>query len=328
MTTARRFRGQPRPLTIAHRGASGYLPEHSLPAKAMAHAMGADFLEQDLVVSADDQLVVLHDIHIDRVTDVAARYPARQRADGRFYARDFTLAELQTLALSERMDADGNPVFSTRYPAGPTTLRIPTFAEELAFIDGMNRSTGRTAGIYPEIKKPAWHREEGTDPASLLLGVLNDFGYDRRLDDVWVQCFDINENIRLKNELKAPYRLVQLIADDSWQEAPASFAPLLLPGGLTGLKGIVDGIGPWIEQLYHTGPDGQILGTHLIEEAHAMGMGVHPYTLRRDAVSPGFSDFGHLLGWLVEQGIDGIFTDFTDLAVAYFDQLSMAPARA
>ena len=212
-----------RPITIAHRGASGYLPEHSLPAKAMAHAMGADFLEQDVVVSRDDQLVVLHDIHIDRVTDVAARYPDRKRADGRYYARDFDVAELQQLSLGERVDATGNAVFPGRYPAAPTPLRIPTLAEEIAFIDGMNRSTGRSVGIYPEIKKPAWHRSEGVDAATLLLGVLDDFHFDRRLDAVWVQCFDINENNRLRNELKAPYRLVQLIADDAWHEAPVSF---------------------------------------------------------------------------------------------------------
>lgn len=318
----------PRPITIAHRGASGYLPEHSLPAKAMAHAMGADFLEQDVVVSADDQLVVLHDIHIDRVTDVAQRFPDRKRSDGRYFARDFSVAELQQLALTERVDASGKAVFPGRFPAGDTPLRIPTLAEEIAFIEGMNRSTGRSVGIYPEIKKPAWHRTEGVDAASLLLGVLDDAHYDRRLDQVWVQCFDINENIRLRNELKAPYKLVQLIADDSWLEAPVSFAPLLAPGGLTGLKGIVDGVGPWIEQLYSVAEDGSIMGTSLIEEAHALGFGVHPYTLRSDAISAGFRDFEHLLGWLVGEGIDGIFTDFTDRAVHFFDRLGLAPARA
>ena len=110
----------PRPITIAHRGASGYLPEHSLAAKALAHGMGADYLEQDVVVSRDDHCVVLHDIHLDRVSDVAQRFPGRGREDGRYYARDFTLAELRTLSLRERVGDDGAPVFSGRYPSGAT----------------------------------------------------------------------------------------------------------------------------------------------------------------------------------------------------------------
>ena len=95
------------PLIIAHRGASGYLPEHTLEAKALAFGMGADYLEQDVVASRDDQLIVLHDIHLDRVSDVAERFPDRQRADGRFYARDFDLKEIQSLRAWERMNGGG-----------------------------------------------------------------------------------------------------------------------------------------------------------------------------------------------------------------------------
>jgi glycerophosphoryl diester phosphodiesterase len=93
------------PLTIAHRGASGYLPEHTLPAKGLAHGQGADFLEQDLVLSSDNIPVVLHDIHIDTVSDVARRFPERKRSDGRYYAIDFTVVELKQLRLSERFQA-------------------------------------------------------------------------------------------------------------------------------------------------------------------------------------------------------------------------------
>ena len=88
-------------LVIAHRGASGYLPEHTLPAKALAYAQGADFLEQDLVMTKDDRLLVLHDRYLDRVTDVATRFPQRARKDGRFYAIDFTLAEIRSLNFTE-----------------------------------------------------------------------------------------------------------------------------------------------------------------------------------------------------------------------------------
>src|SRR5687767_9176819 len=99
------------PIVIAHRGASGYLPEHTLEAAAYAHALGADFIEQDVVLSKDDVLVVTHDIHVDTTTDVAARYPDRKRADGRYYAIDFTWEELKALRVHERVnETTGQPV--------------------------------------------------------------------------------------------------------------------------------------------------------------------------------------------------------------------------
>ena len=288
--------------------------------------MGADYLEQDVVASADDHCVVLHDIHVDRVTDVAERFPDRARGDGRYYARDFTLDELRTLRLRERIDAEGRPVFPGRYPGGPTPMRIPTLAEELEFIDGLNRSTGRTAGVYPEIKKPAWHRAEGADLSALVLDTLRRGGWERRPEQVWLQCFDLKENIRLKTELEAPYRLVQLIGDDEWNESDTVYTDLLTPGGLTQLKGIADAIGPWLAQLYAIGPGGRIMATHLVEEAHALGLAVHPYTLRADALPNGFDDFDSTLRWLARLPVDGVFTDFPDRAVAGFDALGLAPA--
>lgn len=109
-------------VVIAHRGASGYLPEHSLPAKAMAYAQGADYLEQDLVMTKDNELVVLHDHYLDRVTDVAERFPDRARKDGRYYAIDFTLPEIKSLKFTEGFDIDkeGKKVqsYPGRFPMG------------------------------------------------------------------------------------------------------------------------------------------------------------------------------------------------------------------
>lgn len=113
------------PIVIAHRGASGYLPEHSLPAKAMAYAQGADYLEQDLVMTKDDRLVVLHDHYLDRVTDVATRFPQRARADGRYYAIDFTLAEIKSLKFSEGFEIENGKkvqTFPGRFPMGKIGL--------------------------------------------------------------------------------------------------------------------------------------------------------------------------------------------------------------
>lgn len=119
-------------LIIAHRGASGYLPEHTLPAKALAYGQGADYLEQDLVATRDDRVIVSHDIHLDRVTDVATRFPGRVREDGRFYARDLDLEEIRTLNVTERLNADGSAVFPGRFPIASGRFRIGTFEEELS----------------------------------------------------------------------------------------------------------------------------------------------------------------------------------------------------
>ncbi|MDU2481093.1 MAG: glycerophosphodiester phosphodiesterase, partial [Klebsiella sp.] len=151
-------------MVIAHRGASGYLPEHTLPAKAMAYAQGADYLEQDLVMTKDDRLVVLHDHYLDRVTDVAQRFPQRARKDGRFYAIDFTLAEIKSLKFTEGFEPKNGKNVQTypgRFPMGKSDFRIHTFEEEIEFVQGLNHSTGKNIGIYPEIKAPWFHHQEG-----------------------------------------------------------------------------------------------------------------------------------------------------------------------
>ncbi|EIS17042.1 glycerophosphodiester phosphodiesterase, partial [Yersinia pestis] len=137
-------------VVIAHRGASGYLPEHSLPAKAMAYAQGADYLEQDLVMTKDNELVVLHDHYLDRVTDVAERFPDRARKDGRYYAIDFTLPEIKSLKFTEGFDIDKNgkkvQSYPNRFPMGKSDFRVHTFQEEIEFIQGLNHSTGKNTG--------------------------------------------------------------------------------------------------------------------------------------------------------------------------------------
>ena len=163
-----------RPVVIAHRGASGYLPEHTLPGKALAYAMGADYLEQDVVATRDDELVVLHDIHLDRVTDVAGRYPGRQRSDGRYYVRDFDLAEIKRLKVHERSNADGSPVYPGRFSSAGEVFRVHSFAEELDFVRSLESAHGRPVGVYPEIKRPEWHREQGVDMAPEFLRILAD----------------------------------------------------------------------------------------------------------------------------------------------------------
>ncbi len=310
---------QPAPAVIAHRGASGYLPEHTLEAKAMAHAMGADFLEQDIVLSSDDIPVVLHDTQIDTVTNVAELFPDRKRADGRYYALDFTLAELKQLRVVERFHADtGIPYYPKRFPGGTGHFQIVTLEEELEFIAGLNHSTGRTVGIYPEIKQPGWHRKQGHDISRIVLPILERFGYRSKDDPCWLQCFEITEVKRIRAELGWQGQLVMLLSGGGKSADGTDFPHLRTAAGLAGLTSIVDAIGPSISSIIiGTSPqDRQI--SDLVKNAHAANLAVHPYTLRVDDLPKTVSSTDDLMDLLFrDAGVDGLFTDFPDVMVTW-----------
>lgn len=306
-------------LVIAHRGASGYLPEHTLAAKALAHGMSPDYIEQDVVLTKDGIPVVLHDHYLDTVTDVAKKFAARKRDDGRYYAIDFTLAEIKTLNAFERIDLKtGRQVFPNRFPSGLSNFSVPTLEEELELIKGLNASTGKTIGIYPEIKAPAFHRAEGQDISKIVLGVLKKYGYAGKEDAVYVQCFDWNETQRIRTELGYEGKLIQLIAENSWNESPnVDFDALRTKEGLMDIGKIADGIGPWIAHVI----DDDGTPTDLVGNAHAAGLDLHPYTLRADALPAWAKTFDDVMDTILfKAGADGIFTDFPDLAVNYLQK--------
>jgi glycerophosphoryl diester phosphodiesterase len=310
-----------KPIVIAHRGASGYLPEHTRPSKVLAHIMGADFLEQDIVASRDDELIVLHDIHIDTVTDVADRYPGRERADGRFYARDFDMDEIRTLTAWERMKSDGTAVYPDRYPVRTGHYKVHTFREEMQLVNRLNTATGREAGIYPEIKSPAWHQQEGVDISPLVLDQIREFHGSTNKELVYVQCFDDAEVRRLKVDLKCPWKLVQLIGKNAWNEAATDYDELRQPEGLARTAAIADGIGPHIEQLYVV-ENGHRESSMLVEQAHELGLTVHPYTFRSDDLPSGFDSLEELVRFcVVDLEVDGLFTDFTDQVVDILQEI-------
>ena len=314
-----------RPIVIAHRGASGYLPEHTLACKAMAHAMGAHYLEQDLVLSRDGVPLVLHDIQLDEVTDVARRFPSRARADGRWYAIDFDLAELRTLSVHERVDpATGAALYPRRFPLEPEgcagLFGLHTLDEELTLIRGLNRSTGRETGIYPELKAPDWHSAEGQDIVAAALPVLERHGYLRAGERIYIQCFEPETLKRLRRELGGAIPLIQLIGEPRWwPQAPADFARMRTPEGLAEIAAYSAGIGPWIGHiLLGQAPAAIPLTSDLVAQAHSAGLAVHPYTFRLDQIPEGFETFEDLLRTFVDElKIDGLFTDFPDLAVRY-----------
>lgn len=310
------------PVVIAHRGASGYLPEHTLPAVAYAHALGADYLEQDIVLSKDGVPLVLHDIEIDTVTDVATRFPGRQRANGHFYAIDFTLAEIRQLRAHERCDPKtGRPVYPRRFPIGQSTFAVPTLEEELQFIQGLNRSTGRDVGIYPEIKAPAWHRTQGHDISAIVLEVLARYGYRTKTDKFYLQCFDLAEVRRLRGELGFHGKLVQLVGrygagenEHAATDDARDNSDLLEPARLAEVARHADGIGPSLAHLVNTDANGRAQPNDVVARAHALGLAVHPYTFRTDALPKFAPDAGSLLALLfTEMHIDGLFADQPDV---------------
>ena len=311
------------PLVIAHRGASGYLPEHTLAAKALAHAMGADYIEQDVVLSADGVPVVLHDIHLEGTTDVADVFPSRARADGHYYALDFTLEELRRLRVGERRDAGGGAVFPERFPVTTRLATVPTLAEEIALIAGLDRTRGTRTGLYIEPKADHFHRAEGRDLPAAVLAVLASAGYADADSPVFIQSFEPATLRRIAGELGSPLPLIQLIGENAWQDGSGvDYAALRSDEGLRDIAGYAVGIGPWIGQLYR-GRDatGAPRLGDLVERAHRAGLLVHPYTFRRDRLPPGIDDFPSLLALFVDRlAVDGLFTDFPDDVRAYLER--------
>jgi glycerophosphoryl diester phosphodiesterase len=303
------------PIVIAHRGASGYLPEHTLVAKSYAHALGADYLEQDVVLTRDDVPVVFHDLELEPTTDVEQVYPERRRADGHWYVVDFTFAELQRLQVHERVQpGSGAPTWPARFSERGVPLRIPSLAEELALVRGLNAATGRRTGVYTEVKSPAWHRAQGKDPSAIVLRTLAEFGYRVRADRAYVQCFDFDELVRMRTELKTDLKLVQLIGENAWAESATDYERLRTRDGLREVARHADGIGPWIAHVV-TWPAsaGAPAYTDLVRDAHAAGLVVHPYTLRVDQLPPNAPDADAVHRALFEHArVDGLFTDFPD----------------
>src|SRR5262245_26533956 len=301
---------KPPPIVIAHRGASGYLPEHTLAAKALAHGPGADYLEQDVVATRDSQLVVLHDVYLDDVSDVALKFPGRHRNDGRHYVIDFDLAELKALTLFERRaPGAATAKYPTRFPAEIGLFGIATLEQELELVRGLNRSTGRAVGIYPEIKDPQWHRRHGIDLSKLVLAELRAFGYSRAGDAAFVQCFDAAELARLKRELGCELPLIQLVGSER------EYDTLLTAAGLKSLADYAYGIGPHYSQLVEAEEGRRPRPSDLVRGARDAGLRLHAYTFRRDDLPAYTRSFEELLTlFFVDVGVDGVFSDHPDLA--------------
>ena len=280
-----------RMIVIAHRGASGYLPEHTLPAYAVAHGMGADYIEPDLVMTSDGHFICLHDIHLEATTNVEEVFPDRAREDGRWYAADFTVEEIGRLEAVERLDG--------RFPKGVGHFRVPTFAEMIELVQGMNQSSGENVGIYPELKAPAWHRAEGLAMEEALLDVLDRYGYREPGAPVFVQSFE-PESLKRLRALGSKLPQVLLMAEVE------RYRRFLSPEGIAGITDFADGIGPAKTMIERQ--------RDLVGWAQEAGLLVHPYTFRADQTPDRYGSLteevrSHLFGF----GVNGVFTDHPDV---------------
>lgn len=323
-------------LVIAHRGASGYVPEHTLEAKALGFAQGADYLEQDLVMTKDNHLIVIHDHFLDGLTDVAKKFPGRNRADGRYYVLDFTLDEIKSLKMTENYEiVAGKEMarYSKRFPLWSSTFTIHTFEEELEFIQGLEKTTGKKIGIYPEIKAPWLHHQEGKDIATAALTVLKNYGYTKKNDLIYFQTFDFNELKRVKRDLMPKLgmdlKLIQLISlteDEETQEMNAAgtwvnynYDWMFTPEGLAEISQYADGIGPSWAMLIdaQASKKGRIVPSAFAKYYQKTKMEMHPYTVRKDALPPYANNVNDLYKAVFDFGATGVFTDFPDLGVEF-----------
>jgi glycerophosphoryl diester phosphodiesterase len=316
---------QPRVIVIAHRGASGERPEHTLLSYKLAIAQGADFIEPDLVPTKDGVLVARHENNIADTTDIAAHpeFAARKTTktiDGEtltgWFTEDFTLAELKTLRAKERLPQvrPGN----TRYDG---QAEIPTFDEIIALAKQASKETGRTIGVYPETKHPTYFASIGLPTDQRLVDRLKAAGWDRADAPVFIQSFEVNNLKKLKGMTHV--RLIQLMAKDGGpaDHAAPSYAAMSAPEGLKAVAKYAYGIGPERSQILPA-PDAP---TSLVADAHAAGLKVHPWTFRAENffLLPQFRQGGAIehgkiteeIVFFLKLGVDGFFTDFPDIGV-------------
>ncbi len=329
-----------RPIVIAHRGASGERPEHTLEAYRVAIGVGADFVEPDLVATKDGMLVCRHENEVSGTTDVASRpeFAARRTAkvvDGvpvtGWFTEDFTLAELKTLRARERLPGLRGTAFDGRF-------EVPSFEELLALVAAENarpERESRPVGVYPETKHPSYFEALGLPLEQRLLDALRRHGLDRPDAPVFIQSFEVGNLKRLATLTRVA--LVQLIdaRGGPWDASPGAparrYAEMIRPEGLREIAAYARAIGPDKSLVLPRDLSGRLLPpTRLVSDAHAAGLLVHVFTLRAENqfLPAGFrrpggpavrGDLAAEATAFLEAGVDGFFADQPELAVGARD---------
>jgi glycerophosphoryl diester phosphodiesterase len=324
--TAKTHSHKAEPLVIAHRGASGYRPEHTLAAYALGARMGADYIEPDLVSTKDGVLVARHENEISGTTDVAdhpefASRRTTKTIDGvaltGWFTEDFTLAELKTLRAKERIPElrPRNTLYDGRY-------QVPTFQEVIELSKRLSRELHRPIGIYPETKHPTYFRTIGLPLEKPLARALKRFH-----GPVFVQSFEVGNLKALDREIDAP--LIQLLGART--AGPVGFertyGDMATPAGLKEIAKYADGVGPSKDYIVPRDAGGRSLApTSFVKDAHKAGLLVHPYTFRNEnaflplelrssadpaAYGDAFAEYEQFFAL----GVDGLFSDNSDTAV-------------
>ncbi len=350
------------PLVIAHRGASGYLPEETLEAYQKAIDLGADVIEPDLISTKDGVLIARHDPNLAFSTNVASlpQFADRKRVDWLvdgekqtgWFAHDFTLDEIKQLG-AVSTDAQRPQQYNGQF-------KVVTFQEIIDLVKVQSAKLGRTIAVYPETKNPTYHRDLGLPLEAKLVTMINAAGWNSKTAPIFVQSFEPG-SLKLMRSMGLNTRMVQLIdADDydlktgqvtfaapydrpyDWAKAGDTrlFSAMVAPAGLAEIKTYADGIGPWKPyivpmkgtldtngNLKDLNGDGKVnlqdatsqAPTTLIADAHKAGLFVHAYTFRNEARRLAFDYNGDPQSEYLQflrLGIDGLFSDFSDTAVA------------
>ena len=321
--------GKP-PIVIAHRGASGERPEHTLASYRLAIDLGADYIEPDLVLTKDGVLVARHENEISETTDVAKHpeFAARKTTkiiDGAevtgWFTEDFTLAELKTLRARERLPK----LRSTDYDG---QFDIPTFEEILTLLAEVNKGRKQPVGVYPETKHPSYFVAIGLPHEAPLLAMLDRFGYRGRAAPVFIQSFEVGNLMDLRAKSDLP--LIQLMdaAGGPADRPGTSYAAMTSPAGLKMIAAYADGIGPNKAMVIPRAALGRLgKPTTLVRDAHDARLKVHPWTFRRENYFLPLGDKGGInpaahgdltaeIKAYLDTGIDGLFTDNPREAVA------------
>ncbi len=313
-------------IIIAHRGASGERPEHTIAAYTLAIEQGADFIEPDLVLTKDGVLVARHENEISETTDVAAKPEFADRKtsktiDGQkmtgWFTEDFTLAELKTLRAKERL-----PQLRKANMAYDGQFEVPTFGEILEL------AKARGVGVYPETKHPSYFASIGLPHEAPLLALLQKYGHTERTATVFIQSFEVGNLQALRAKTKV--RLIQLIDEKGSpaDRADLTYPQMTTPAGLKAIATYADGIGPNKALVIPRNLLGALGDpTALVADAHKVGLAVHPWTFRREnyflplGAKSGINPAAHgnlesEIRAFLAAGVDGLFSDNPAQAVA------------
>ena len=320
---------RPKPVIIGHRGASGERPEHTRSAYLLAIEEGADFIEPDLCLTRDGHMVVRHENEIGGTTNIAAHpeFAARktvktidgERIEG-WFTEDFTLAELKTLRARERL-----PQVRPASAAFDGTDPILTFGEVVEIARAETKRTGRTIGVYPEMKHPSYFASVGLAFEGRMAAALKTAGLDARDAPAFVQCFEVAPLKTIRPLTRAP--LVQLMSlEGGPADLPrATYAQMATASGLKAIAAYADGVGPEWKMVVPVIDGALAAPTAFVADAHAAGLKVHPWTVRaenvflparlkRGADPAAHGDVNALYDALFKAGVDGLFSDFPGLA--------------